>query len=93
LIAGVVVSLLTPSVSDQKLKRYYALIRTPVQSGEVVPAPCTLPKRVQAPPRRMLFSAWGLEIPIPSLQAILGFAVGWVCVAAIIGVFIWIVKG
>jgi len=93
LISGVVVSLLTPSVCDKKLRRYYALIRTPVQSGEVVPAPCTLPKDAEVPPRRMLVSAWGLEIPIPSLQAILGFAVGWVCAAAIIGVFIWIVKG
>ena len=93
LVAGVIVSLLTPTVSEKKLQRYYALIRTPVQSNEVIPAPCSLPNGVQVPPRRMLVSAWGLEIPIPSLQAILGFAVGWVCVAAIIGVFIWIVRG
>ena len=93
LVSGVVVSLLTPSVNEKKLERYFALIRTPIQPSEVIPAPCTLPKGVQVPPRRMLVSAWGLEIPMPSTQAIFGFLVGWVCVAAIIGAFIWIVQG
>jgi len=93
LVCGVVVSLLTPAVSEDKLQRYHALLRTPVRSGEVIPAPCTLPDDAKVPPRRLLISAWGLEIPVPSRQAILGFLAGWICVAAIIGVFVWIVRG
>jgi len=93
LVCGVVVSLLTPSVDEDKLQRYHALLSTAVQSGEVIPAPCTLPKGAKVPPRRLLVSAWGVEIPAPSRQAILGFLAGWACVAAIIGVFVWIVRG
>jgi hypothetical protein len=93
LVFGVVVSLLTPRVDSKKLDLYFALIRTPVRPGEEIPAPCELPTDAQVPPRRLLISFGGLEIPVPSLQMTLGFLAGWVCVAAIVGVFVWIVKG
>ena len=93
LVFGVVVSLLTPRVNLEKLNRYYALIRTPVRPGEEIPAPCELPVDAEIPPRRLLISFGGLEIPVPSLQMTLGFLAGWVCVAVIVGVFVWIVKG
>ena len=86
-------SLLTPPVNREKLERYFALIRTPIRPGEQIPAPCTLPADAEVPPRRLLVSSAGLEIPVPSRQAMLGFLAGWLCVAAIIGVFVWIVKG
>jgi hypothetical protein len=92
LALGVIFSLITKPVDPIKLRRYHALLCTPVRSGEVIPAPCTLPHGVKVPPRRLLGSAWGLEIPRPSLQAMFGFAVGWVCVAAIIGVLVGIVR-
>ncbi len=93
LALGVILSLITKPVDPIKLQRYHTLLCTPIRSGEVLPAPCTLPDGAQVPPRRLLASAWGLEIPAPSRQAILGFVAGWACVAAIVGVFVWIVRG
>ena len=93
LICGIVVSLMTPPVNQEKLERYFALLRTPVRADEQVPAPCTLPADAEVPPRRLLVSFAGLEIPVPSRLAMLGFLAGWVCVAAIIGVMVWIVEG
>ena len=93
LVCGVLVSLITPPPDPHKLERYFALIRTPVRAGEQIPAPCTLPPDAEVPPRRLLVSIGGLEIPVPSRQAMLGFFAGWLSVAVIIGVFVWIVEG
>ena len=84
LVAGIIVSLLTKPVSEDKLERFYALIRTPVQPGEKVTAPCTLPVGAVVPAKRNFFPKSSLEIPIPSFLSVAGFAVGWACVAAII---------
>ncbi len=83
--AGILVSLFTQPISEERLDEFYALMRTPVTPGEEVEAPCTLPVGVTPPPRRVLFNSRTLEIPIPSWRAMSGFIVGWILVAAIIG--------
>ena len=83
-LAGIVVSLLTRQMDEERLDSFYALIRTPVRSGEVSPAPCTLPENAEIPPKRLLFPGTGLEILVPSPRGMIGFAIGWALVAAII---------
>ncbi len=91
LTAGVVVSLATRPVDAERLDRFYALTRTPVSEGEQISQPCTLPEGVVTPPRPMITTALGLEIPWPSTVSIVGFVAGWIAVAALIGGFLWIV--
>ncbi len=92
IVIGVVVSLFTPKVPDERLDRYYALTRTPIQDGEVIETPCELPAGVEPVQRKMLTTAMGLEIPMPSKMSVAGFAAGWVGVLGLIGGFIWIVS-
>ena len=84
LISGVAVSLLTRPVADEKLENFYALTRTPVALGEQVDKPCTLPVGAVAPERRNVLPNTSLEIAIPSRTSVVGFLVGWACVAAIV---------
>jgi len=84
LIAAIAVSLLTKAVACDKLDIFYALVRTPVRPGEKLLAPCSLPADAVVPEKRNLLPWTSLEIPVPSLVGILGFIVGWLCVAAII---------
>lgn len=91
-VVGIVVSLVTPEVDPTKLNRFYQLSRTPVQTGEEVLQPCTLPKEAPIVDRPMLITAGGLEIPTPSRTSVLGFVNGWLLVAGIIGAFVWIVS-
>lgn len=92
IVACVLVSLVTKPTPKEQLDRFYALTRTPVQEGEVVLEPCTLP--VGAPPhnRQMLLTAWGLEVPAPSTTAVIGFLAGWAMVAALVIGFMVIVS-
>jgi Na+/proline symporter len=90
--AGLAVSLLTRPVPKEKLDRYYALTRTPIQKGEVVETPCTLPAGVLPARREMLLTAGGLEIPKPSRSSVLGFLGGWVAVLALIGGFVLLMR-
>ncbi len=83
-IAGIVVSLFTKPVSEEKLDNFYALVRTPVKPGEQVSVPCTLPDDAVVPEKRNIFPNTSLEIAIPSRTSVVGFLAGWVCVAAII---------
>jgi len=83
-IVGIVVSLFTKPVSEEKLDNFYALVRTPVKSGEQVSVPCTLPDDALVPEKRNIFPNTSLEIAIPSRTSVVGFLAGWVCVAAII---------
>jgi Na+/proline symporter len=83
-LAGIIVSLFTKPVAKEKLDNFYALIRTPVKPGEKVPAPCTLPADAVVPEKRNIFPNTNLEISIPSLTSVVGFLIGWGCVAAII---------
>lgn len=92
LMAGVVGSLLSAPVQRNKLDTFYALIRTPIVEGEVVRKPCTLPDEASQAARRTHVSAWGLEIPIPSVTSLVGFVVGWLSVFALIGGFVWLMQ-
>ncbi len=91
-LTGVVVSLMTKPISEKKLTTFYALTRTPIAPGEVVSEPCTLPEGVSAQQRRMLLTALGLEIPVPSRTSLVGFLAGWVAVGLLVGGFVWIVR-
>ena len=91
--SAVVVSLLTRRVDPEKLDRFHALVRTPARPGETVERPCTLPPGTVVPPRPMLLSAFGLEVPMPSKTSLIGFAAGWVLVGLLIGGFVRFVRG
>jgi Na+/proline symporter len=52
--AGVVVSLFTRPVSQDKLDRFYTLSRTPIAPGEQLVEPCVLPPSTAAAKRTML---------------------------------------
>jgi Na+/proline symporter len=86
LMSGIVVSLLTRPVVEEKLENFYALIRTPVTPGEQVDEPCTLPAGAVVPEKRNFFPNTNLEIAIPSRMSVLGFLVGWACVGTIVAV-------
>ena len=88
--AGVVVSLLTRPVDKERLDRYYQLTRTPIAPGEEIVTPCQLPEGVLPAQRKMLTTAFGLEIPMPSKVSVLGFTAGWIGVISLIAGFIWI---
>jgi len=90
--AGIIVSLVTRGVVKEKLDNFYALLRTPIRKGEVVPAACTLPVDAVVPPKRNFFPNTNLEIPVPSVTAVVGFIVGWVCAAIIVGSVILLIK-
>jgi Na+/proline symporter len=91
--AGIVVSLLTPRVAEDKLENFYALVRTPVRPGERVGAPCTLPEDAVVPPRRKLIPWRDLEILRPSAVSLAGFVAAWGVVAVIVYIFRWIAAG
>ena len=91
LVAGVVVSLFTPRVPVDRLQRFYDLTRTPVAEGEVVAQPCTLPIGVTPPPRKMLLTAFGLEVPMPSTTSIIGFLGGCVAAALLVVGYLWLI--
>ena len=83
-VVGIVVSLFSRPVAKEKLENFYALVRTPIGRDEHVAVPCTLPADAVVPERRNLFPNTSLEIAIPSRTSVVGFLVGWGCVAAII---------
>ncbi len=68
LLAGIAASMVSVRPSKEKLDRFYALVRTPVQPGEVVDAPCTCP---WAANRRKPFPPIG-PYPITALRSIFG---------------------
>lgn len=90
---GLLVSLMTPRVPDEKLNLFYGLTRTPVTDGENVTKSCTLPAGVLPKEREMLCNAFGLEIPKPSRTSVIGFAGGWLAVATLILGFLWLMQG
>ena len=92
LVAGIVASAVTKPPSEEKLEHFFALARTPVQPGEKVTSPCTLPVGAVVPPKRSILRGTGFEIMVPSRVSIVGFIVAWVCVVLIIGSLFLIVK-
>jgi Na+/proline symporter len=91
LVAGIVVSLVTPRVPAERLQRFYDLTRTPVEDGEVVEQPCTLPVGVNPPKRRMLLTALGLEVPVPSRTSVVGFVAGCAAAALLVVGYLWLI--
>lgn len=72
---GILVSLLTKPVSEEKLNRIYTCLYTPVKKGEKHIAPFTLPDDVEPGEHKKLLPFKNIEIPYPSRQGIIGFAV------------------
>ncbi len=93
LISGIVVSLFTKRVGEEKIENFYALTRTPIAPGEQVENPCTLPEGAVVPRRRNVFPNTSLEIAVPSRASIIGFLIGWGFVVAIVYVVYTIAKG
>lgn len=91
-LAGVVVSLLTKPVSKERLDRFHDLIKTPVQPGEVVEEPCTLPVGVEAPSRRMWIQCCDIDIPAPSKTSVIGFLAGTLASVGLVFLFIWFAR-
>lgn len=87
-ILGVVVSLFTKPVPEEKLNKFFELVRTPVLKGEPEPEnPCVIPDGVHIPEKRLLINKCGLEILVPTKISIIGFVLSWIVVILMIGVF------
>jgi Na+/proline symporter len=86
LLSGIIVSLVTKPVDEGKLEHFYALIRTPITPGEEVETPCTLPEGAIVPEKRLLLPNTDLEFLVPSKTSVVGFLIGWACVAALIAI-------
>jgi len=93
LIAGIVVSLFTKPVAEEKLERYYALVRTPIRPGEVIEKSCHVPAGTTIPPRRNIFPGTSLEFMVPSKQSVIGFLACWVLVVLIVASVYFLVVG
>lgn len=91
-ISCIVVSLVTRGGDVERLERFYELMRTPVQPGEVLTESCRLPKGVEPAPRRNLISSHSIELPIPSRTTVCGVVVGWCIVIGMIGAFYWLTQ-
>jgi len=91
LLSGLTVSLLTPRVPQEKLDHFFRLIRTPVREGEKIESPCTLPEN-PADPIPKLLNHPDIEIPKPTAEDLIGFAISWALVGAIIWFVWWVVQ-
>ncbi len=92
LVALVVVSLITARPAREKLDRFYAVLRTPVQSGEVIDEPVALPANVEPAPNRKLIPLRDWEIQMPTARGWIGFFVTWAAVGAIIALVVYLVN-
>ncbi|MEZ6048821.1 MAG: sodium:solute symporter family protein [Planctomycetaceae bacterium] len=86
---GIVVSLLTPRQSQEKMDNFFKLIHTPVTPGEEVDEPCTLPEN-PAPQEPKMFSHPDIELPRLTFQDIAGFVLAWGGVAVLIALTKWL---
>jgi Na+/proline symporter len=84
-VTGIIFSLLTKPEDDNKLDRFYELVRTPVSVQEgSPPEPCTIPEGVMIPPKNLLSKKFGLEVLVPSKISIIGFIGSWIAVGVMI---------
>ena len=85
---GIIVSLLTKPEDNNKLDRFYELVRTRVDAEEdSTAAPCTIPEGVTIPPKRLLLKAGGLELLVPNKTSVTGFIISWLAVGTMILAF------
>jgi len=84
LVAMVVFSLLTRPPAPDRLDRFYAVMRTPVQPDEVIPEPVSLPAGAEPAPQRKLFDHPDWEIQVPTRRGWVGFFVTWLVVLVIV---------
>ncbi|MBT5926102.1 MAG: sodium:solute symporter family protein, partial [Verrucomicrobia bacterium] len=91
-LAGIIASLLTRRPDSSGIERFHQLIRTPVQSGEVITESCHLPQGVNPNFRPTWFAGTDFELPVPSKTSIMGFIVCWLAVGGMIGGFILMVQ-
>ena len=87
---GILVSLLTPRVPEEKLEVFYGALRTPVTGEEPHAAPFVLPPGVTPPPPHKLINHPDLEIPFPTKVGMIGFAIFWGWVVGLIALVYWI---
>ncbi len=89
---GVLASVLTPRPPREKIERFHALIRTPVQLGERLTSPCRLPEGTAPSDRPVFRKGTDFEFPVPSWTSVTGFVLAWLAVALMIGGFVWLVS-
>ena len=91
-VAGAIASIATNRTPKEQLERFHDLIRTPVQHGEVLTAPCHLPDGVEPSERKRWFAGTDFEFPAPSKTSVIGFLLAWIAVGAMIGGFVWLIS-
>lgn len=84
-ISGLITSLLTKRVREDKLDHFFRLIHTPVKPGEEVDTPCTLPDDA-LPQTEKLFNVKDIEIGKPTLIGLGGFIAAWI----LVGLIVWL---
>ncbi len=82
-LGGVVTSLVTRPQPLQQLDRFFTLLRTPIQEGEIVLSPCSVPENNNV--REPVIEFAGFQFPKPTRLGMTGFAVAWALVFAIVG--------
>lgn len=92
LVATVGVSLFTRPMPAERLDRFYACLRTPVEAGEPESEPFVLPSGVEAAPRDPLVRHPDFEIERPSRITVAGFVGAWGIVLALVAAFYWILN-
>lgn len=88
----VIVSLFTRPEANDKLDRFYAVLRTPAMAGENVEAPFTLPVGLAPAPQNKLFDHPNWEIQVPTRRGIVGFLIAWIPVVLLIGMVVMLVR-
>ena len=83
-VAGVLTALLTRPQPAEQLDQFFTLLQTPVQEGETIDAPCTVPEN--NPIREPVIEFGGFQFPKPTKLGLGGFAIAWVLVFSIVGV-------
>jgi Na+/proline symporter len=92
LFSGLIVSYVTPRVPQEKLDRFYRVMRTPVKEGEKVETPCTLPEDAAEPVPKW-FNHPDIELPKPTKLDVFGFFVSWALVGLIVLCVTWLAGG
>lgn len=91
--AGVAASLLTAPTPKEDIDRFHELIRTPIEPNENLVESCRLPEGVRPADRGSWFRGTDFEIPAPSRVSWIGFLLCWIAVGAMIGSFVWLIRG